>query len=215
MSYTPTAPGTITIDVPKSAVAEPDPIDHRLHQVLSSTLTYASTAEDPACEVIPTLCGHLFSLIDSTPTYDVVPPALQVTGHAQTDYQGPGVEFHLWLRASDDLSDLAPPTGVLVHLKDLRSSPPGSATGPIDCSNGTPTALSVADAGAVEVDGTVQCTGLAGVVAFRITVTDHGPNPPNTDAYHVVLLDGAGDVLYDWADRTTSGLGDLRVSIGF
>jgi hypothetical protein len=83
VAYTPTAPGTITIDVPRSAVAEPDPIDGRLYQVLSSTLTYSATAEDPACAVTPTLCGHLFSLIDSTPTYDTGSASVGVAGHAR------------------------------------------------------------------------------------------------------------------------------------
>ena len=102
VSYTAGAPGTITIDVPKSDVAEAGAIDNHLYQVTSSTLTYSASAEDPAgCAVLSTLCGHLFALLDSSRAHDFVPPRLLVKGHAHTDFSGngkPGMgDLHLWL----------------------------------------------------------------------------------------------------------------------
>jgi hypothetical protein len=50
-------------------------------------------------------------------------------------------------------------------------------------------------------------------VAFSIVVVDDGPNPPSTDSYHLTLFDGNGEVIYDWSDSTTVGLGDLQCRV--
>lgn len=66
------APGTITIDVPISAVtASPCAASSRLYSVTSSTMTLAGTAETPPD--LNGIGGNLFSLIDVAPPYDAQP----------------------------------------------------------------------------------------------------------------------------------------------
>jgi hypothetical protein len=70
-SYTPTAPGVITINIPKSAVGEPGAISDILYSVTSSSMTLAAPAES-----VPSLggAGGLdFSLVDVAPAYDFNP----------------------------------------------------------------------------------------------------------------------------------------------
>jgi hypothetical protein len=68
-SYTPTAPGTITIDVPTSLVAVANPIfSSRLFSVTASTMTLANRANS-----VPDfggVGGLPFNLIDVAPAYD-------------------------------------------------------------------------------------------------------------------------------------------------
>lgn len=70
-SYTATAPGYITITVPRSAVAEANPISPILFSVVSSSQSLAA----PANSVPPTggIGGVDFNLIDVTPTYNFDP----------------------------------------------------------------------------------------------------------------------------------------------
>jgi len=71
-SYTATAPGVITIDVPKSAVLEPGAINDLLYSVTAATMTLAGPAE-----ITPTsstgVGGLLFNLVDVAPAYDFNP----------------------------------------------------------------------------------------------------------------------------------------------
>src|SRR6202022_784952 len=71
-SYTATAPGMITIDVPVDAVKEPDP------SILLYSVTTASMPLNVNAEVVPTLSGtgvggNLFNLVDVAPAYDFDP----------------------------------------------------------------------------------------------------------------------------------------------
>jgi hypothetical protein len=74
-SYTPTAPGTITIDVPVADVTEPGAIDDKLYSVTASTMTLV----EPANTIAPFVFegywagGDLFTLIESASSYDFVP----------------------------------------------------------------------------------------------------------------------------------------------
>jgi hypothetical protein len=74
-SYTPTAPGTITIDVPVADVNEPGAINDTLYSVTASTMTLV----EPANTIAPFVFegywagGDAFSLIESAPSYDFVP----------------------------------------------------------------------------------------------------------------------------------------------
>ena len=68
-SYTPTAPGTITIDVPVGLVSVPSPIGQdRLFSVTASTMTLEASANS----VPPSggIGGLKFNLIDVAPAYD-------------------------------------------------------------------------------------------------------------------------------------------------
>jgi hypothetical protein len=68
-SYTPTAPGTITIDVPTSLVSVPRPIaGNRLFSVTASTMTLEAPAN--SVPVVGSLGGLKFNLIDVAPAYD-------------------------------------------------------------------------------------------------------------------------------------------------
>jgi hypothetical protein len=71
-SYTATAPGTITITVPLSAVTEPGAISNRLYSVTASTMTLPVPAN--SVPVVMGIGGSLFNLIDVAPPYDFVPP---------------------------------------------------------------------------------------------------------------------------------------------
>lgn len=81
-SYTATAPGVITIDVPVSAVSEAGPIDTVLYSATSASMSLAGTADGPNENGIG---GVPFNLVDTTPAYDFNPalatPAF-VTCHA-------------------------------------------------------------------------------------------------------------------------------------
>src|SRR5690242_3976723 len=46
-SYTPTAPGLITIDVPTADVAESAPLENRLYSVTTASMTLTGNAETP------------------------------------------------------------------------------------------------------------------------------------------------------------------------
>jgi hypothetical protein len=70
-SYTPTAPGTITITVPVSAVTVPGAIDRKLYSVTASTMTLPVPAN--SVPVVAGLGGSLFNLIDVAPAFDFVP----------------------------------------------------------------------------------------------------------------------------------------------
>ena len=70
-SYTPTAPGLITINVPKAAVSEPGATSEILYSVTSASMTLAAPAES-----VPSLggAGGLdFSLVDAAPAYNFDP----------------------------------------------------------------------------------------------------------------------------------------------
>ncbi|MDQ6708991.1 MAG: hypothetical protein M3Z11_00395 [Candidatus Dormibacteraeota bacterium] len=72
-SYTPTAPGTITINVPVSAVAEVAPVDNLLYSVTASTQSLTGNAETPPSVFGSGLGGNLFNLVDVAPAYDYNP----------------------------------------------------------------------------------------------------------------------------------------------
>ena len=70
-TYTATAPGTITITVPTADVAEANPLDSNLYSAASSTQIVAAPPDS-----VPSLGGtggEYFSLVDVTPSYDVMP----------------------------------------------------------------------------------------------------------------------------------------------
>jgi hypothetical protein len=68
-SYTPTAPGTITIDVPTNLVSVPNPIGgSRLYSVTASTMTLDARAN--SVPVLGGIGGLKFNLIDVAPAYD-------------------------------------------------------------------------------------------------------------------------------------------------
>jgi hypothetical protein len=68
-SYTPTAPGTITIDVPVGLVSVPNPIaGNRLFSVTASTMTLDASAN--SVPPIGGIGGLKFNLIDVAPAYD-------------------------------------------------------------------------------------------------------------------------------------------------
>jgi hypothetical protein len=69
-SYTATAPGTITINVPVAAVTEAGPIDNILYSATSASMSLAGTADGPNVSGIG---GVPFNLIDTTPAYDFNP----------------------------------------------------------------------------------------------------------------------------------------------
>ena len=64
-TYTPGAPGTITITVPLSAVHEAGALDSKLYQVTASTQTLTGNAETPGS--VGGIGGTMFNLIDVAP----------------------------------------------------------------------------------------------------------------------------------------------------
>jgi hypothetical protein len=100
-SYTATAPGVITINVPVDAVKEPDPVNKLLYSVTTSGMTLNGNAE-----AVPTLGGiggNLFNLVDVAPAYDFNPaaatPPFQTCPQADGDgnvngRNGGGAHFH-------------------------------------------------------------------------------------------------------------------------
>ena len=67
-SYTTTAPGTITINVPIKDVSEPGAINQTLYSVTASTMTLPQPANS-----VPSsggIGGSFFNLIDVAPAYD-------------------------------------------------------------------------------------------------------------------------------------------------
>jgi len=74
-SYTATAPGVITINVPVGTVREPDPLNSLLYSVTTASMTLNVNAE-----AVPNLFGsgiggNLFNLVDVAPAYDFNPAA--------------------------------------------------------------------------------------------------------------------------------------------
>ena len=74
-SYTETAPGTITIEVPTSDAYAEDPLTRTLYSVTASTMTLAVPADKPAPSLSGSayVGGSFFNLIDSAPPYDFIP----------------------------------------------------------------------------------------------------------------------------------------------
>lgn len=209
-SYTATAPGTITIDVPASKVAVPHPYDGVLHAVTASTQSLATPAD--ACPVEEFgIAGCLFNLIDVAPAYDFT-GSFGASGHAHTDYNRNGVagvqDVHIESTVSGPGGGV--PTGT-VKYDDLRRNPPGEVSSNIRCV-GTPRSVVSLGPSSVRISGAMTCRTLSKARTFVFDITDRGPNPPNRDAYHMVIRNSQGRVLYDWADDTTPGLGDLRVT---
>jgi hypothetical protein len=86
-SYTATAPGLITINVPIDAVKEPDAVGSRLYSVTTTSMALNGNAE-----AVPTLAGiggNLFNLVDVAPAYDFDPavatPPFQICHEADGD----------------------------------------------------------------------------------------------------------------------------------
>lgn len=69
-SYTATAPGVITINVPLADVAEPGAINDILYSATSASMSLAGTADGPNENGIG---GVPFNLVDTTPAYDFNP----------------------------------------------------------------------------------------------------------------------------------------------
>jgi hypothetical protein len=78
-TYTATAPGTITMTIPLTAVTEAG-AGTTLYSVTGSTQTLAGQAEDPA--LLGGIGGHPFNLIDVAPAFEFPPPAAVNTPEA-------------------------------------------------------------------------------------------------------------------------------------
>jgi hypothetical protein len=72
-SYTATAPGVITIDVPVASVNEPDPINNLLYSVTSVSVTLNGNAEAVPNVLGTGIGGNLFNLVDVAPAFDFNP----------------------------------------------------------------------------------------------------------------------------------------------
>ncbi|HEV3232068.1 MAG TPA: sialidase family protein [Candidatus Dormibacteraeota bacterium] len=87
-SYTATAPGVITIDVPVADVPVTNPIDHTLYGVTASTMTLPLPANTAvAANSLPSIglgVGVPFNLIDSSPAYDFIPGVAPAVGGSPT-----------------------------------------------------------------------------------------------------------------------------------
>jgi hypothetical protein len=88
-SYTATAPGLITIDVPLDAVKEPDPVDNLLYSVTGAGMTLNGNAEAVPNVFGTGIGGNLFNLVDVAPAYDFNPaiptPPFQACHEADGD----------------------------------------------------------------------------------------------------------------------------------
>jgi hypothetical protein len=72
-SYTATAPGVITINVPVGTVKEPDPLNSLLYSVTTASMTLNGNAEAVPNLFGAGLGGNLFNLVDVAPAYDFNP----------------------------------------------------------------------------------------------------------------------------------------------
>jgi hypothetical protein len=72
-SYTATAPGVITIDIPVGAVTEAGALDALLYSVTSASMTLTGNAEVPPDVFASGIGGNLFNLVDVAPAYDFDP----------------------------------------------------------------------------------------------------------------------------------------------
>ena len=96
-SFTATAPGVITINVPLSAVAETGAINNILYSVTSSSMSLAGTADGPNVSGVG---GVPFNLVDVAPAYDfnpaLVTPPFQPCHEGDGDgtFQGKGGTAH-------------------------------------------------------------------------------------------------------------------------
>ena len=77
-SYTRTAPGRITIEVPISDAYAKDPLTRTLYSVIANTMTLAVPADTPAPSRTGSayVGGSFFNLIDSASSYDFIPQRL-------------------------------------------------------------------------------------------------------------------------------------------
>jgi Tol biopolymer transport system component len=140
---------------------------------------------------------------------------VQTRGHAHTDYSGDGEagpgDVHVLTTAGSAAGSEGPPEG-RVRYEDLRPDPPGDAPAPFRCT-GEPTSVHSISVESAQVDGTVRCRGLRRATTFLLVITDRGPNPPSPDSYRLTLFDRDGRAVYEWADETTVGLGNLVVLV--
>jgi hypothetical protein len=72
-SYSATAPGVITIDVPVGAVTEAGALDRLLYSVTTASMTLTGNAEFPPDAFGSGIGGNLFNLVDVAPSYDFDP----------------------------------------------------------------------------------------------------------------------------------------------
>ena len=105
-SYTATAPGVITVNVPVGDVAEPSAIDSLLYSVTASSMSIPlGNAETPPSVFGSGIGGNLFNLIDVAPAYDFnpaqpTPPFVSCheadgdgqVGHANVHFDADGCE---------------------------------------------------------------------------------------------------------------------------
>jgi hypothetical protein len=88
-SYTATAPGVITINVPVDAVKEPDPVNNLLYSVTTAGMTLNGNAELVTNQFGTGIGGNLFNLVDVAPAYDFDPavatPPFQTCHEADGD----------------------------------------------------------------------------------------------------------------------------------
>jgi hypothetical protein len=87
-SYTATAPGLITINVPVDAVTEPDAIGSLLYSVTTASMTLNGNAELVTNPLGVPIGGNLFNLVDVAPAYDFNPAV--ATPPFQTCHEGDG-----------------------------------------------------------------------------------------------------------------------------
>jgi hypothetical protein len=86
-SYTATAPGVITINVPVADVTEPGAINNILYSVTSASMSLAGTADGPNVSGIG---GVPFNLIDTTPAYDFNPSVVTPSLNTCHEHDGDG-----------------------------------------------------------------------------------------------------------------------------
>ena len=88
-SYTATAPGLITINVPVDLVREPDPVSSVLYSVTAAGMTLDGNAEAVPNALGTGIGGNLFNLVDVAPAYDFNPalptPPFQTCHEADGD----------------------------------------------------------------------------------------------------------------------------------
>jgi len=89
-SYTATAPGVITIDVPVGTVTEPGALDSLLYSVTTASMTLSGNAETPPDAFGSGIGGNLFNLIDVAPAYDFDPAQPTPPFHACHSADGDG-----------------------------------------------------------------------------------------------------------------------------
>jgi hypothetical protein len=150
--------------------------------------------------------------------------SVSVFGHAHEDVDDPATNeteaIHIEVIVSDtNITDATPPVGKkfgAVIYEDSRQPPAGLGPETLKCraNNGDISSLSAPAPNVAVIEiANFRCFGISGLEEATLTITDNGPNPPNSDGFSIEIRDKATKAVeYSRSSSTTVGGGDLTVT---